>query len=124
MTNWYSEADTFMGHKAEGSATSKRSIYRRPEFVHSVTGGIEALFDELSTLMKWPLKGRNLEDQPDPDGPISRGLRDNCVTASATHLCNLLNLERETRLELATPTLASSDIDCHKTLKYQCFACS
>ena len=103
-----SEADVFMGHKAEGSATGKRYIHRRPEFLRSVTDGIEALFDEISKLMKRPLKGRDLEDQPDPDGPASRRLRDNCVTASGTHLCNLLNLERETRLELATPTLARS----------------
>jgi integrase len=103
-----SEADTFMGHKAEGSATSKRYIHRRPEFLRGVTDGIEALFDEISGLMKRPLKGRALEDQPDPESPISRRLRDTCVTPAATHLCNLLNLERETRLELATPTLARS----------------
>ena len=95
-----SEADVFMGHKAEGSATGKPYIHRRPESLRSVTDGIEALFDEISKLMKRPLKGRDLED--------SRRLRDTCVTASATHLCNLLNLERETRLELATPTLARS----------------
>ena len=49
------EADVFMGHKPEGSATGKRYIHRRPEY----------------------------------------------------RFCNL-NLERETRLELATPTLARS----------------
>jgi hypothetical protein len=67
-----------------------------------VTGGVEALFDELSKLMKRPLKGHAVEDQPDPDCPVSRRLRE----IPPTHLCNLLNLERETRLELATPTLA------------------
>src|SRR5438105_12159585 len=55
------EADVFMGHKAEGSATGKRYIHRRPEYLQNVTNGIE-----------------------------------------------FLNLERETRLELATPTLARS----------------
>ena len=50
------EADVFMGHKPEGSATGKRYIHRRPEY----------------------------------------------------RFCNFLNLERETRLELATPTLARS----------------
>jgi hypothetical protein len=32
-----------------------------------------------------------------------------CVPTTTTVFCNLLNLERETRLELATPTLARPD---------------
>jgi hypothetical protein len=48
----------------------------------------------------------------------------NYLPSSDTRTCNFLNLERETRLELATPTLASSGIDGHKTLKYRRFACS
>jgi integrase len=102
------EADMFMGHKAEGSATGKRYIHRRPEYLRSVTEGIESLFDALSELVKRPFKGRELVDQPDPNGPECVALRANCVRTSTTVFCNLLNLERETRLELATPTLARS----------------
>ena len=69
-----SDADVFMGHKAEGSATGKRYIHRRPEFLRSVTDGIESLFDDCNKLMKRPLKGHDLVDQPHPDGPVSTGL--------------------------------------------------
>jgi integrase len=102
------EADMFMGHKAEGSATGKRYIHRRPEYLRSVTEGIESLFDALSELVKRPFKGRELVDQPEANGPEYVALRANCVPTSTTVFCNLLNLERETRLELATPTLARS----------------
>jgi hypothetical protein len=42
------EADVFMGHKAEGSATGKRYIHRRPEYLRSVTDGIESLYAALA----------------------------------------------------------------------------
>ena len=61
------EADVFMGHKAEGSATGKRYIHRRPEYLQSVTDGIEALYGALVVLVKRPFKGRELVDQPQPD---------------------------------------------------------
>jgi integrase len=61
------EADVFMGHRAEGSATSKRYIHRRPEYLRSVTDGIEALYAALAMLVKRPLQGRELVDQPEPN---------------------------------------------------------
>jgi integrase len=118
------EADVFMGHKAEGSATGKRYIHRRPEYLHRVVDGIEALFRALSEFVEQPFKGLEWVEQPSPDDPFPELLRAKCVPSPHIHFGNLLNLERETRLELATPTLASSGIDDHKTLKYQCFACS
>jgi hypothetical protein len=75
-------------------------------------------------LVKRPRKGRELIDQPEPDFATEGLELANYLANTDTRICNLLNLERETRLELATPTLASSGIDGHKTLKYQCFACS
>jgi hypothetical protein len=103
-----SEADVFMGHKEEGSATGKRYKHRQPEYLRSVMEGTEALFDALSPLVKRPFKGRELVDQPSPDAPIYESLRGTCVATKVTGLRNFLNLERETRLELATPTLARS----------------
>jgi hypothetical protein len=50
------EADLFMGHKAEGSATGKRYIHRRPEYLRSVTNGIESLYAALAVLAKRPFK--------------------------------------------------------------------
>lgn len=61
------EADVFMGHKAEGSATGKRYIHRRPEYLLSVTEGIESLYTALAVLVKRPFKGRELADQPQPN---------------------------------------------------------
>ena len=42
------EAEVFMGRNAEGSGTGKRYIHRRPEYLHRVVDGIEALFRALS----------------------------------------------------------------------------
>ena len=101
-----SEADVFMGHKAEGSATSKRYIHRRPEYLRSVVDGVEALFEAVGALVSRPFKGREMGDQPAPDDPVSGALRAQCVPTSEASSAKCLNLERETRLELATPTLA------------------
>ena len=94
------EADVFMGHKEEGSATGRRYKHRRPEYLRGVTEGIEALFDALSQLVRRPFKGRELIDQPAPDDPVCVTARGNCVAGEVTGLCNCLNLERETRLRL------------------------
>jgi hypothetical protein len=102
------EADVFMGHKAEGSATGKRYIHRRPEYLHRVVEGIEALFRALGEVVERPFKGLEGADQPSPDDPFPELLRAKYVPTQHTHFCNVLNLERETRLELATPTLARS----------------
>jgi hypothetical protein len=54
-----------------------------------------------------PLPGTGESINPIPMIPIAQ----HCVPilqSGRTELCNLLNLERETRLELATPTLARS----------------
>ena len=102
------EADVFMGHKSEGSATGKRYIHRRPEYLRSVVDGIEAMYDALSQLVTRPFKGHTRIDQPTPGDAVSTLLRGSCVEVKRTALRNLLNLERETRLELATPTLARS----------------
>lgn len=93
------EADAFMGHKGEGSATGARYKHRRPEYLKTVTEGLELLFEKLADLIERPFAGRELEDQPDPSSSHVES-----EVAKAT--CKLLNLERETRLELATPTLA------------------
>src|SRR5205085_2929265 len=102
------EADVFMGHKAEGSATGKRYIHRRPEYLQSVTDGIEALYAALAVLVKRPFKVRELVDQPQPDCANEASALANYLPSSDTRVCNFLNLERETRLELATSTLARS----------------
>jgi len=101
-----SEADVFMGHKPEGSATGKRYIHRRPEYLRGVTEGVEALYSALSERVTRCFRGREFVDQPGPDDDLSRSARDNCVASAETRICNFLILERETRLELATPTLA------------------
>jgi hypothetical protein len=97
-----------MGHKAEGSATGKRYSHRRPEHLRSVTEGIESLYAALAVLVKRPFKGRELVDQPQPDFASEGSAVANYLPGSDTRFCNFLNLERETRLELATPTLARS----------------
>lgn len=101
-----SEADVFMGHKSEGSATSKRYIHRRPEFLRGVVDGVEALFDELAGHVARAFKGREVIDQPGPDDPVACALRGRCVATLEAMSSKCLNLERETRLELATSTLA------------------
>ncbi len=98
-----------MGHKTEGSATGKRYIHRRPGYLKSVAEGIELLFDALNERTARAFAGRELIDQPDPNDPNeAKYLPSTCQVFGngRTELCNLLNLERETRLELATPTLA------------------
>jgi len=103
------DADIFMGHKPEGSATGKRYIHRRPGYLKSVAEGIELLFDALNELTAQPFAGRERIDQPHPDDPKQGNyLPSTCQVfgKGRTELCNFLNLERETRLELATPTLA------------------
>jgi integrase len=37
------DADVFMGHKPEGSATGKRYVHRRLEYLRTVVDGVEAL---------------------------------------------------------------------------------
>ena len=102
------EADVFMGHKPEGSATGKRYIHRRPKYLRGVTEGIESLYAARAVLVKRPFKGRELVDQPQPDSEIAGEALANYLPSPDTRFCNFLNLERETRLELATPTLARS----------------
>jgi hypothetical protein len=102
-----------MGHKPEGSATGKRYIHRRPGYLKSVAEGIELLFDALNELTAQPFAGRERIDQPNPNDPKTDPKQGNYSPSTCqvfgngrTELCNFLNLERETRLELATPTLA------------------
>jgi integrase len=105
------EADVFMGHKAEGSATGKRYIHRQPGFLKSVSEGIELLFNALSEMVARPFAGHQRVDQPHPEDPVCAAPLAKCLPtlqSGRTELCNFLNLERETRLELATPTLARS----------------
>src|SRR5437764_1198857 len=83
----------------KGSATGKRYIHRRPEYLQSVTDGIEALYAALAVLVKKPFKGRELVDQPQPDCAIEASALANYLPSSETRFCNLLNLARETRLE-------------------------
>jgi len=101
-----SEADVFMGHKAEGSATGKRYIHRRPEYLRSVVDAVEALFDELAARVTRAFCGREIVDQPGPEDPVARAMRGKCVATLEARSAMCLNLERETRLELATSTLA------------------
>lgn len=86
------EADLFMGHKDDGSATGARYKHRRPEYLLSVSQALEALFAAIQEHVRRPFAGRALEDQPLPassEGPI-------------------YTVERETRLELATCSLATN----------------
>jgi hypothetical protein len=86
-----SEADVFMGHKEEGSATGRRYKHRRPEYLRGVTEGIEALFDALSQFVRRPFKGRELVDQPTPDEPVCVALRGMCVADEVTGLRKATN---------------------------------
>jgi hypothetical protein len=106
------EADVFMGHKAEGSTTGKRYVHRRPGFLKSVSEGIELLFTALSDRVARPFAGHERVDQAHPDDLDCAALLAKCLPtlqSGRTELRNCLNLERETRLELATPTLARPD---------------
>ncbi len=103
------DADVFMGHKSEGSATGKRYIHRRPGFLRSVAEGVELLFAALSDRVARPFAGHQRIDQPLPDDHVCAQVLANYLPSresGRTELCNFLNVERETRLELATPTLA------------------
>lgn len=99
------EADVFMGHREEGSATGRRYIHRRPGYLKSISQGLELLFDALGEYIARPFAGRELVDQPDPH---DRNRRSTCqaLETDRPEICNFLNLERETRLALATSTLA------------------
>jgi hypothetical protein len=80
-----------------------------------VKDGLEALFDALRPLLKRPFAGTLTEDQPLPDADtgshrvlkvIQRG---KCVSSGEVRDTQVIEvMERETRLELATPTLARS----------------
>ena len=76
------EADVFMGHKAEGSATGKRYIHRRPEYLHGVVDGIEAFYRALSEFVERPFKGLVWVDQPSPYDPFPELIRAKCVPKS------------------------------------------
>jgi len=107
-----SDADVFMGHRPEGTATSRRYIHRRPEYLRSVSDGIEALYDALAGMIRRPFKGRELVEQPKPEDPDFPSSLATYLPSEVTCLRNLLKLERETRLELATPTLARHGYPC------------
>ena len=81
------EADVFMGHKAEGSATGKRYIHRRPEYLQSVTDGIESLYAARAVLVKRPLKGRELVDQPQADCVSEGSALANYLPSADTRFC-------------------------------------
>jgi hypothetical protein len=100
MSSW----DTKLKVALPGSANS----HRRPEYLRSVTDRIESLYAALAVLVKRPFKGRELVDQPQPDFASAGSALANYLPSADTRFCNFLNLERETRLELATPTLARS----------------
>ena len=71
--------------------------------------GIELLFDALNERAARAFAGRELTDQPDPNDPNeAKYLPSTCQLFGngRTAPGNFLNLERETRLELATCTLA------------------
>ena len=100
------DADLFMGHKDEGSHTGARYKHRRPEYLVSVSEGIEALYAALSELMCRPFRGRELTDQPTPVRVSSVEVESTALARFVQHDEITGDLERETRLELATPTLA------------------
>ncbi|MGH8327494.1 MAG: tyrosine-type recombinase/integrase, partial [Steroidobacteraceae bacterium] len=93
-----SEADVFMGHREEGSATGRRYKHRRPEYLKRVTEEIEALYAALGELVARPFKSRVTVDQPAPEDPAAAALRGNCVATGEASSAKCLNLERETRL--------------------------
>jgi hypothetical protein len=67
---------------------------------------IEQLYADLTELLKRPFKGMEKEHQPLPGDAFSSQVRAKYVPSSEEGPDNALNVERETRLELATPTLA------------------
>src|ERR1700693_1381242 len=77
-----------MGHKPEGSATGKRYIHRRPEYLRGVTEGIESLYAALAVLVKRPFKGRELVDQPQRDSEIAGEALANYLPSPDTRFCN------------------------------------
>ena len=81
-----SEADAFMGHKGEGSATGKRYIHRRPEYLGSVKDAIEALYDAISQLVTRPFKGKEMVDQPTPEDPVTAKVLANYLPSERTEV--------------------------------------
>ena len=77
---------------------------------------VDELFVELQPLIRGRgLGGYRGVDQPSPDDPVTLAVLANYLPSAETVLVRFLqvtdhggDLERETRLELATPTLARS----------------
>lgn len=65
-----SEADVFMGHAEEGSATGRKYKHRRPEYLAAVSDAVEALYDAVAPLIRRPFAAAEMEEQPLP-GAVS-----------------------------------------------------
>lgn len=75
------DADVFMGHKPEGSATGKRYVHRRPEYLRTVVEGVEALYAALQPFVSRSFAGPELDEQPMPDSIDLSGLNVSNVSA-------------------------------------------
>jgi len=110
-------ADLFRGHdrpEGQGSRTGAKYLHLKPSYLAGVREAVDDLFVEPQPLIRGRgLGGYRGVDQPSPDDPATLAVLANCLPSAETVLVRLLqvsdadrDLERETRLELATPTLA------------------
>jgi hypothetical protein len=81
------DADVFMGHEPEGSATGKRYVHRRPEYVRTVVDGVEALYAALQPFVSRSFAGPDLDEQPMPDSIDLSGLNVSNVSARRASHC-------------------------------------
>ena len=68
------DADVFIRHKPEGSATGKRYVHRRPEYLRTVVDGVEALYAALQPFVSRSFAGPELDEQPMPNSIDLSGL--------------------------------------------------
>jgi hypothetical protein len=76
-----------MGHKPEGSATGKRYVHRRPEYLRTVVEGVEALYAALQPFVSRSFAGPELDEQPMPDSIDLSGLNVSNVSARRASHC-------------------------------------
>jgi len=68
--------------RPEGSATGKRYVHRRPEYLRTVVDGVEALYAALQPFVSRVFAGPELDEQPMPDSIDLSGLNVSARRAS------------------------------------------
>jgi hypothetical protein len=110
-------ADLFLGHdrpEGQGSRTGAKYIHLKPSYLADARQAVNELFTQIQPLIRGrSLGGYRGVDQPLRDDPANLLALATCYPRAKTALVWFLqvpdlyrDLERETRLELATPTLA------------------